>query len=113
MEVGSCAMDKSARTPFAGFNASTGCKSSRSRRSPNCWLAPIAGNPHGANRILPLYPEARGGLAALSRGRATRLGRFEAAAALLLAATTSAGAVDPGDCCADLAARIAELEATT
>jgi hypothetical protein len=31
----------------------------------------------------------------------------------LLAATTSAGAVDPGDCCADLEARIAELEATT
>jgi hypothetical protein len=49
----------------------------------------------------------------LSRGRATRLGRFEAAAVLLLAATTPAGAVDPGDCCADLDARIAEFEATT
>ena len=32
---------------------------------------------------------------------------------LLLAATTPAGAADPGDCCADLEARIAELEATT
>jgi hypothetical protein len=31
---------------------------------------------------------------------------------LLLAATTSAGAVDPEDCCADLEERIAELEAT-
>ncbi len=32
---------------------------------------------------------------------------------LLLAATTPAGAADSGDCCADLEARIAELEATT
>ena len=49
----------------------------------------------------------------MSRGRATRLGRFEAAAAILLAATTPVSAVDLGDCCADLEARIAELEATT
>ena len=49
----------------------------------------------------------------MSRGRATRLGRFEAAAAILLAATTPVCAVDFGDCCADLEARIAELEATT
>ena len=68
-------------SPVAGFNASTLCKSSRSRPSPNCWLPPIAGIPTAQIGYCLSILKRGEGLAALSRGRATRLGRFEAAAA--------------------------------